>query len=179
MADEKKEPWLNYLALTTVLLAVCATLSTFKGGGYSTRSVMTQTKASDQWSYYQAKSIKGYMYEMSRDKLQLELKAMNATDNVKKEYEAMISKYSDKVAEYEKDRKAIEAEARSFERERDSATAHSKVFGWAVIFLQIAILLSSIAALMKQPMLWVAGLVCGLVGAVFFANGFFMFFTMP
>jgi hypothetical protein len=33
MAEEKKETWLNYLALTTVILAVCATLSTFKGGG--------------------------------------------------------------------------------------------------------------------------------------------------
>ena len=30
MADNKKEPWLNYLALSTVILAVCATLSTFK-----------------------------------------------------------------------------------------------------------------------------------------------------
>ena len=26
MADEKKEPWLNYLALTTVIFAVCATI---------------------------------------------------------------------------------------------------------------------------------------------------------
>ena len=30
MADEKKEPWLNLLALTTVILAVCATLATFR-----------------------------------------------------------------------------------------------------------------------------------------------------
>jgi len=58
MAEEKKETWLNYLALTTVILAVCATLSTFKGGGYSTRSVMSQTQASDQCAYFQAKSIK-------------------------------------------------------------------------------------------------------------------------
>ncbi len=29
MAEEKKEPWLNYLALATVILAGCATLSTF------------------------------------------------------------------------------------------------------------------------------------------------------
>jgi len=52
MADEKekKEPWLNYLALTTVVLAVCATLSTFKGGGYSTRSVINQSHATNQWA---------------------------------------------------------------------------------------------------------------------------------
>jgi hypothetical protein len=61
MAEEKKEPWLNYLALTTVVFAVCATLSTFKGGGFSTRSVLNQSYAADQWAYYQAKSIKGYL----------------------------------------------------------------------------------------------------------------------
>lgn len=33
MADEAKELWLNKMALATVILAVCATLSTFKGGG--------------------------------------------------------------------------------------------------------------------------------------------------
>jgi hypothetical protein len=73
MAEDKKDTWLNYLALTTVILAVCATLSTFKGGGYSTRSVMSQTLASDQWAYFQAKSIKSYIYDMQKDKIELEL----------------------------------------------------------------------------------------------------------
>ena len=48
MAEEKKESWLNYLALTTVILAVCATLSTFKGGWFSTRSVLSQSHAANQ-----------------------------------------------------------------------------------------------------------------------------------
>jgi len=50
MAEEKKEPWLNYLALTTVIFAVCATLSTFKGGGFSTRSVLNQSHPMQQIS---------------------------------------------------------------------------------------------------------------------------------
>ena len=52
MAEEQKEPWLNRMALATVILAVCATLSTFKGGSYSTQSVINQALASDQWSFY-------------------------------------------------------------------------------------------------------------------------------
>ncbi|KAF0154671.1 MAG: hypothetical protein FD159_2502 [Syntrophaceae bacterium] len=48
MAEETKEKWLNYLALTTVIFAVCATLSTFKGAGYSTKSVLSQTQAANQ-----------------------------------------------------------------------------------------------------------------------------------
>jgi len=50
MAEEKKEPWLNYLAMTTVLFAVCATLSTLKGGGYGSKAIMSQSQASDEWA---------------------------------------------------------------------------------------------------------------------------------
>ena len=54
---ERKETWINYLAFTTVIFAALATLSTFKGGGFSSRSVVFQAQASDQWAYFQAKSI--------------------------------------------------------------------------------------------------------------------------
>jgi DNA repair exonuclease SbcCD ATPase subunit len=177
MAEEKKEKWLNYLALTTVILAVCATLSTFKGGGFSTRSVLTQTQASDQWAYYQSKSIKSYIYEMQKDKLELELKAMGqkAQKQLIDEYEKRIDTYSKKIKKYEEEKTKIEKDARELESIRDDATRHSKAFGMAVIFLQIAILLSSIAALMKKKVVWLAGVAAGFVGLIYFANGFFMF----
>jgi hypothetical protein len=44
-----------------------------------------------------------------------------------------------------------------------------------VIFFQIAILLSSIAALMKKKPVWVLGLITGAIGIVYFANGFWLF----
>lgn len=55
------------MAITTILVAVTAILSTFKGRGYSTRSLLNQTKASDQWAFFQSKSIKSYIYDMRRD----------------------------------------------------------------------------------------------------------------
>ena len=63
----------------------------------------------------------------------------------------------------------------SLEAERDVATRHSKAFGLAVILLQLAILLSSIAALMKKKSVWALGLVLGALGAVAFANGYWLF----
>ena len=92
MAEEPKENWLNYLALTTVILAVCATLSTFKGAGYSTRAVLSQTQATNQWAYYQAKSIKGYLYEIQKEALELEFKKdeIRGTKAFKEEYEKKI-----------------------------------------------------------------------------------------
>ncbi len=178
MAEEKKERWLNYLALTTVILAVCATLSTFKGGAYSTRSVMSQTRASDQWAFYQAKSIKGYIYEMQKDKLELELDAMGAgaPRGTVEIYRKKIADYGKKVAKYDGEKADIQKEAKRFEQVRDDAQKHGQVFGIAVIFLQIAILLSSIAALIKKKYVWVIGMAVGLAGIVYFIDGFLLFF---
>jgi hypothetical protein len=177
MAEEKKETWLNYLALSTVILAVCATLSTFKGGGFSTRSVMSQTQASDQWAFFQAKSVKGNIYEIEKDKLELELKAMDAKapPGVTEEYRKKIEDYGKKIAKYEGEKADIQKDAKRFEKVRDDAQRHSQVFGIAVIFLQIAILLSSIAALIKKKLVWVLGMAVGIVGIIYFADGFLLF----
>ena len=102
MADEK-EKWTTYLAITTVLIAVCATLSTFKGGGYSTKSLLNQTRASDNWSDYQSKSIKGYIYDLQKEKLQLELDEMKEnkiSPKIEDEYLKKITSYSDRVGKY-------------------------------------------------------------------------------
>jgi hypothetical protein len=177
MAEEKKETWLNYLALTTVILAVCATLSTFKGGGFSTRSVMSQTQAANQWSYYQAKSVKGYIYEMQKDKLELELLSMGAKapKGIVDEYRKKIDEYGKKLARYETEKAEIQKEAKHDEQVRDDAQKHGRTFGIAVIFLQIAILLSSIAALVKKKIVWMLGIAVGIVGIVYFADGFLLF----
>ncbi|MBF0544896.1 MAG: DUF4337 domain-containing protein [Candidatus Riflebacteria bacterium] len=177
MAEEKKELWLSYLALTTVVLAVCATLSTFKGGSYSTRSVMFQTQASDQWAFYQAKSIKGYLYDIQREMLELELRERSDSSppSLLEGHKNQIASFAGKVAKYEDEKKQIQEAAKKLEASRDDAQKHQQIFGMAVIFLQISILLSSIAALLKKKSFWLMGLAVGLVGVVYFANGFLLF----
>ncbi len=176
MADDKKEPWLNYLALTTVIFAVCATLSTLKGGGYSTRSVMSQAQASDQWAYYQSKSIKGYVYELQKEKFEMDLKTIKSMPRVlAADYEKRIAAYKEKIDRYEKEKEEIKKKADDLEKRRDEAQVHSGAFGLAAMFLQIAILLSSIAALMKKKLFWFIGMGGGIIGLLYFFNGFFLF----
>jgi uncharacterized membrane-anchored protein len=69
----------------------------------------------------------------------------------------------------------IQKDAKNFEALHDDAQKHAQIFGIAVIFLQIAILLSSIAALMKKKPVWVLGLIMGAFGVIYFINGFFLF----
>ena len=176
MADEKKELWLNYLALTTVIFAVCATLSTLKGGGYGSRAIMSQAQASDNWSYYQAKSIKGYVYDLQKEKFEMDLKAAKgASRAVIAEYEKKIAAYQEKTGKYDMEKEEIMKKAQALEAVRDEAQKHSGAFGLAAMFLQIAILLSSIAALMKRKLFWYLGMAAGCFGLLYFFNGFFLF----
>lgn len=177
MADEKKEKWMNYLAVTTVIFAVCATLSTFKGGGHSTKAVLSQSKASDQWAYYQSKSIKGYLYELQAESFGMDIKGSGPklAPDVRDEYQKRIDNYAGKIKKYDEEKKKIEKDARDLEAVRDEAQKHAQAFGMAVIFLQVAILLSSIAALMKRRNIWLLGVASGTLGIVYFVNGFLLF----
>jgi hypothetical protein len=172
MAEEKKEPWMTHMALATVVLAVGATLSTFKGGGYSTQSVINQSLASDQWAFYQAKSTKQHLHELQIDQFRLQALSLQPGSPAAIAYEKKIADYQAKVEKYNDEKKKIEAEARSFEAVRDNAKVRGKPFGIAVIFLQVAILLNSIAGLMKAKRVWFASVPIGLIGLACFADGF-------
>ncbi len=178
MSDDKKEPWLSFLALTTVVFAVCATLSTFKGGGYSTKSVISQAQASDQWAFFQAKSIRENLYKIEKERLELELTLQPklAGEEGQARYHAAIQAASDKIKKYATEKDSIQVKAKGLEELRDDAQKHGKPFGLAVIFFQVAILLSSISGLFKRQWLWWCSLPMGVVGLAYFANGFFLFF---
>ena len=177
MAEEQKEKWLTYLASTTVLLAVLATLSTFYGQKNSTRSIVSEIKASNQWNYYQAKKIRSYLFEVQKEGLETDLKMREKTvpSDVVALMEKRLNAFASKIKKWEEDMSKISKEAKGFEAVRDKALQHSKNFGLAVVFLQMAILLSSIAALMKIKIVWLVGLIIGCIGGFWFANGFCLF----
>jgi len=174
MSEEKKEKWLNYLAITTVVFAVFATLSTFNGGKFSTRSILNQDKATNKWSHYQSKSMKGYMYEIQRDKLTMELqeKGDDLDPKLAAGYKKTIAHYTDAISRYEKEKKDIMAEALAFEKIREEAQIHSRHFGYAIIFLQIAILLSGVAGFVKNKYVWVLSIITGIMGIICFIEAF-------
>src|SRR2546430_12418622 len=61
-ADEgPRKKWLDHAARTTAVLAVMAAVSSGQYANQFSRTILAQAEASDQWSYYQAKSIKRHI----------------------------------------------------------------------------------------------------------------------
>src|SRR6058998_2489284 len=68
-AAEQRSRWIVYLSFSTALIAVLAAIAALESGAYSNEALLqkneallAQTKASDQWAYYQAKSVKATVY---------------------------------------------------------------------------------------------------------------------
>jgi hypothetical protein len=162
---EKRDGWTKYVSLTMVCIAVLAAIATLKGGGFSTRTLkemneatFNQTQASDQWSYFEAKSIKQNLYEIELD----HLNAAPAPDA------AAVAKMKAKVDKYDKDKADITALAKKFEEARDDArktatiaAEHSRQMGLAITLFQIAIALGAMCLIVKKKPLWIVSTILG------------------
>ena len=65
MSETNKERWLSWLALSTAFMAVISAITTMYMGKFSSRAVLMQGQETDQWAYYQAKSIKSHTFEIA------------------------------------------------------------------------------------------------------------------
>ncbi len=170
-----KERWTQWVALTTTILAVCTAISSMKGGGYSGRIQILNTQEANRWSYYQAKSIKENLSSSAKDNLLAY--TMNSTDlKTRQAVEEKIKKYDEKILKYKEEEETIKKEAEALQEEQKECKKHSASFGFAVMWLQIAIMLSSVSALLKKKELWYAGLCFGIAGLVYMLNGYLLFF---
>ena len=148
------------IALTALVLAICATFASLYAGANASKGILSQNKATDGWSYYQSKSLKENTYQVQLD--QLELAPPANADPVK--LAELKKTYQDTINRYNEEQEQISAEAKQHEADRDHFLALNKGFAGALTYLQIAILLTSLAGLMKQKYFWYAGMLIGVFG---------------
>lgn len=172
---EKKETWVQWVALTTTVLAVAAAISSLKASSYSTRVQIWTTREANQWAYYQSKSIKEHNFELSRD-LFLALNSLSDKALDRAYLEKKIAWFNQEISRYDREKKEIKADAEKLIAEQEVLKRHNANFALAVMLLQIAIMMSAVSALIKRKALWVAGLCMGVIGLCYMANGFWLFF---
>lgn len=172
MAADKKETWLNWLAVTTVIFSACATLSSFRGSSFSTRAIMAQTNAANQWAYFQSKSVKQHTCEIAKDQIELQLNSI-ADPGLAEIYRKRIGYYSSEIGRYDTEKAEALVAAKAFEKDRSDFQEHSAQFAMGVVYLQVAIVLSALAALIKMKPVWLLGVVSGAVGLFYFWIGIF------
>lgn len=178
MTDQKKESWSTIIAFTTAVMAVLAAITTLYMGKFSSRTILLQAQESDQWNYYQAKSIKSHNFELQKELLELEL--LTQKNKITKEaaagFEKAIAGHEEDLKRYDKEKKEIKAKAEDMAKGKETSQRRAGIFSFALIFLQIGIMLSSIAVITKKRPLWFIGLGMAIIALFYFLNGFYLFY---
>jgi len=129
-----------FVAITATFMALC----NVKDGNIVQAMSQAQARSIDAWSYFQAKSTKQSIAENAMELLKLQGNAANT---------AIIKKYEEQVARYEKEKNDIKQQAEGFQKEYDDINLFDDQFDMTDALLTISIAMFGITSLTQKKWL--------------------------
>lgn len=158
-AEEQKDKWTLYVALSTAFMAVLVAVAGLLAGHHANEALIERVKASDQWNYYQAKNLKAELVASS-DRLLHTLSPNTPVEDHKLD-----------LARYEREKESIKKTAEDAEKLSEQHLGHHVPLASAVTAFQIAIAISAISLLTRRRQFWYMGLLLMLIGVGFLIAG--------
>ena len=158
----KSDGLTNQIALFTAVIATVGAIFSYMGGAtqanaglYKNTAAIKKTEASNQWNYFQAKSTKQALAEVSRDL---------APADRREAYQAKIDRYEKEKNEIKTEAEKIEANAKDWDKQSDEQMHLHHRWAQATTVLQVSIALAAIVLLTrKRPLEW-AMFATGIIG---------------
>jgi hypothetical protein len=160
----REHPDLAPVTLTMAVLAVLVAAVSLLGHRTHTEEIILQNKVTDQWSYYQAKNIRLHTDELFADLAGVvSSKDAEAAAKLQEKVHAEADRYKDEKKELE---------SKAHELEQEFAVTHRKAdrFDLGEVFLEIALVITSITLLSGRRIFWHLGLLLATVGVVVAAS---------
>lgn len=166
--EKEKDSLAQKIALMTAVLATVGALVSYQSGSAQTeamflknQSILKQAEASDQWAFYQAKSVKGHIAEAAAE--------LATSAEVKARFIAQKEKEEKEKVEVQAEAKKLQAESRKLGEESEAKLRPHERLALALTFIQIAVALAAITVLTRRTwLLWgsVASAAVGIIAAV-------------
>ena len=141
----------NQIALFTAVVATVGAIFAYMGGAtqanaglYKNNAAIKKTEASNQWNYFQAKSTKQSLAEVSRDL---------ATGPNRDKYQAKIDRYETEKKDIQAQAEKIEAESKDWDKRSEEQMHLHHRWAQATTALQVSIALAAIALLTRKKWL--------------------------
>jgi len=160
----REHPDLAPVSLTMAVLAVLVATVSLLGHRTHTEEIILQNKVTDQWAYYQAKNIRRHNDEMFAD-----LTTIVAAKDAEKATK-LGEKYHSEADRYKEEQKELEKEAHATEDETKLATRKADRYDLGEVFLEIALVVTSITLLSGRRIFWHLGLLTALAGILVAAS---------
>jgi hypothetical protein len=141
----------NQIALFTAVISTAGAIFSYMGGAtqanaglYKNNAAIKKTEASNQWNYYQAKSSKQNLYEVT---------AVLLPEDKKEFYKKEVERYKGEKAEIKLAADKLEAEATDWDKKSDEQMHVHHRWAQATTAIQVSIALAAIALLTKKKWL--------------------------
>ena len=153
-AKEQSNALITRIALTTALIAALAAVTGYLAGERGDEAMVDQIHASDQWAFYQAKSLKSSVLSAKIEILQsLSGHAPSVPD-------------LEKIVRYESEMKEIKAAAEERQNKSTHRLEQRKILANGVTLFQISIAVAAISAITRKKQLWYASIFFGFGGVI-------------
>jgi hypothetical protein len=156
----REHPDLAPVTLTMAVLAVLVAAVSLLGHRTHTEEIILQNKATDQWAFYQAKNMRRHTDELFADLTTVVAsKDAAAVASLQEKYRAEADRYKD-------EQKELDKAARETEKETELVRRRGDRFDLGEVFLEIALVITSIALLTSRRMFWYFGLLMAAAGVL-------------
>ena len=163
-----EDPSLAPVTVTMATLAVLVAAVALLGHRAHTEELLNQTKATDTWAEYQAKSIREHGYEEFLDLLPLVgPKDTEAAEKTRQKYEKDVERYKE-------DREKLQERATDLEKEVEHARHTANRFDLGEVCLEAALVITSMTLLTRKRLYWNLGIALAVLGLGIAATGFFV-----
>jgi Domain of unknown function (DUF4337) len=154
------------VSLTMSILAVLVAGATLLSHRAHTEELLLQTRATDQWAYYQAKNIRLHEVQGIADLLGA------LVPQEKKETLTVRDKYVKEVERYQNDKEDISDKATELEKERDVISRRADRFDGGEALLEVGLVICSITLMTRRRLFWFWGMLVGALGVLMALTGF-------
>jgi len=160
----REHPDLAPITLTMAVLAVLVATVSLLGHRTHTEEIILQNKVTDQWSYYQAKNIRLHTDELFAD-LAGVVTSKDAESAAK-----LQEKVHAEAERYKDEKKELETKAHELEAEFAVTNHKANRFDLGEVFLEIALVITSITLLSGRRIFWHLGLLLATAGILVAAS---------
>src|SRR5580700_2728391 len=169
----REHPDLAPVSLTMAVVAVLVATVSLLGHRTHTEEiilkneeVLLQNKVTDQWAYYQAKNIRRHNDELFADLASgVVTKDAEATAKIKEKYRAEADRYKEEQKELDAKARELENEGKTTRQEGDLTRRKADRFDLGEVFLEVALVITSITLLSGRRIFWRLGIFLAAVGA--------------
>ena len=160
------EPLGRWVAVFTAVLATLGAIVSYQNGNSESRglefknaAILRKSEASDQWAYYQAKSVKEAIVRS----------AYAPNDEARAGLLTEAERYSKEKSAIEKEARKLDAEARALDEQSERAVHPHHRLAQALVLVQVAIALAALTVLTRQRWMLALSGISAAAGIAFWA----------